>query len=186
MVTGISYGGGATAESSQAGPLPVNPAWGLGTIIPVLPALAGITRGSKWARHGPPGAGAGRGLPQGGGRWQGSGAHSPCVSTGAWAGRGKLGWRARLDTAHVLATVPRELWGPAGASRISRLDVLCSRLSGCRPIGQLQVLGRRSVGLGDREQTCAPCIPASAGSLEDTAQGGGGPGGLCPHRSAPT
>ena len=42
------------------------------------------------------------------------------------------GRRARLGTAHVLATVPRELWKPGGPSR---LDVLCSGLSGFRPIG---------------------------------------------------
>ncbi|CAN0517374.1 unnamed protein product [Rangifer tarandus platyrhynchus] len=80
--------------------------------------------------------------------------------------------------------VPTEL--RAGVILATPTSLEAHRLSGCRPIGQLQVLGRRSVGLGDREQTCAPCIPASAGSLEDTAQGGGGPGGLCPHRSAPT
>lgn len=63
MVTGISYGGGAAAESSQAGPLRVNPAWGLGTIIPVLPTPAGITQGQQvgktwttrgWGRKGAP------------------------------------------------------------------------------------------------------------------------------------
>ena len=49
MVTGISYVGGAAAESSQAGPLPVSPARGLGTTIPGLLAPTSITQGTPSA-----------------------------------------------------------------------------------------------------------------------------------------
>lgn len=45
-----SYGGGAAAESSQAGPLPVSPAQGRGTIIPGLLAPTGITQGQQVGR----------------------------------------------------------------------------------------------------------------------------------------
>lgn len=50
MVTGISYVGGAAAESSQAGPLPVSPARGLGTTIPGLLAPTSITQGQQVGR----------------------------------------------------------------------------------------------------------------------------------------
>lgn len=45
-----SYGGGAAAESNQAGPLPVSPARGLGKIIPGLLAPTGITQGQQVGR----------------------------------------------------------------------------------------------------------------------------------------
>ena len=44
----------------------------------------------------------------------------PAARGHPWVPRRKeasRGWRARLGTAHVLATVPRELWEPGGPSR---------------------------------------------------------------------
>ena len=51
------------------------------------------------------------------------------VCPGAWAGRGKLGWRTRLGTTHVLAMVPRAMGTAEGAPEMMA-DMSITMISG--------------------------------------------------------